>query len=181
MPVRIALAPRVVFALGLAVAGAGCRRIEPARLNPVRALKTGVGEGFTPPADGLLKPAQLDLYVRVRGRASGASLTDALAGTGADAVEFAWIHARIREALLTLDADRVAAAASEAYARGLAALRDARKSARDPKTTARLDAEIAALERERATLRRANPASSAASRNAALLAPRRGQIETAAP
>lgn len=164
-----------------AVAATGCRRIEPPRLDPVRALKTGVRPAFQPPADGLLKPADVDLFLKVRGQARSSSEAEAFRATGADQAEFAWVRARLREALLALDADRVAAAASEAYARGLAVLRDARKSARDPKTGARLDVEIATLERERATLRKSHPVAASLARNAALLAPRRAEVEAAGP
>ena len=80
---------------------------------------------------------------------------------------------------MALDADRVFAASAESYARGIAAVREARKAARDPKTIARLDAEIATLERERGTLRRPGPGFPSISRNAALVSRRRGEIEAA--
>ncbi len=97
-----------------------------------------------------------------------------------DPAEFAWVRARIAEALLALDARQVSDAAAETYASALAHLRETRRAAKDPKTAARLDAEIAALEKERAALHRPVPAS-AASRNAALVAPRRAEIERAGP
>ncbi len=96
-----------------------------------------------------------------------------------DPAEYAWVRARIQEALLALDADRVAAASSEGYARAIAGVREARRSTRDPKIAARLDAEIATLERERASLRKTGPASGSLQRNAALVSPRRAQIEAA--
>jgi hypothetical protein len=95
--------------------------------------------------------------------------------------EFGWVRARIQEALLALDAERAASAAAESYARGTAALREARRATKDPKTAARLDAEIATLERERAGLRRAAPGSSGLARNAALVSRRRAEIEAAGP
>jgi hypothetical protein len=97
-----------------------------------------------------------------------------------DPAEFAWVRARIAEALLALDARQVSEGAGETYAAALARLRETRRSTRDAKTAARLDAEIGALERERAALRRPVPASPA-SKNAALVAPRRGELERLDP
>ena len=136
---------------------------------------------FQAPTDNLLTPAQVDLFLRIRASARGASLGEALAAAGADPGEFAWVRARLQEALLTLDADRIFAASAESYARGIAAVREARKAARDPKTIARLDAEIATLERERGTLRRPGPGLSSVSRNAALVSRRRAEIVAAEP
>ena len=176
---------RALLAAWLGIAAfalaAGCRRAAEVRLDPVSALKTKVRPAFAPPPDGLLKPAQLDLFLRVRGRGRGDTEGDALRALGADPIEFAWIRSRIQEALLALDADRVAAAASEGYARALAALRGARKAVRDPKTAARMEGEIATLERERATLRRSGAPATSLARNAALISPRRAAIETAGP
>lgn len=166
--------------LAVALAG-GCNRVDPPRLGAVRALRNGVRPAFRAPADGLLQASQVDLFVKVRARNRGVSLGEAVAAIGADPVEFAWVRARIQEAILALEADRVAAASAESYARGIAVLREARKTARDPKTAARIDAEIATLERERATLRRAGAGAAQLSRNAAIVAPRRAEIEAAGP
>lgn len=147
----------------------------------MRAIKARVAPAFQPPADGLLKPAQVDAFVRVRSRSRGGSVADALAAAGLDPLEFAWVRARIQEALLALEADRVASASLESYARGIASLREARKAARDPRTAARLDAELATLERERAALRKGGPPAASVSRNAGLVARRRAEIEAAGP
>ena len=175
---RLALLP--LAALFLAEIGA-CRRIEPHKLDPVRALKTGVQPAFKPPENGLLTDAQIQTFVKVRRGARAESEAESLRAIGTDPVEFAWIRARVREALLALESDRVTAAAAESYARALSVVREARRSARDPKTIARLDSEIAGLERERAALRKENPPSAALQRNAARLAPRRAEIEAAGP
>jgi hypothetical protein len=168
----------VLVLLALASA-AGCKRVAPPRLDAVRALRNQVRPAFEPPADGLLKPGDVDLFLRVRGRAKSVSVGEALAAAGADAGEFAWVRARIQEALFALAAERATSASADAYARGIAALREARKAARDPKVTARLDAEIATLERERAGLRRGGPGTAGLSRNVALVARRRVEIEAA--
>ena len=172
-----------ILLLGLAALAplSGCRRSERPKLDPVRALKSGVQPGFRPPADGVLTDAQIEGFLRVRRQAPAAEDRDALRAIGADPAEFAWVRARVREALLALEADRVAAAAGEAYARALAVLRDARRSARDAKTTARLDSELGAVERERASLRKNNALPPSVLKNAARLARRRAEIEAASP
>ncbi|HEY2797621.1 MAG TPA: hypothetical protein VGK26_07010 [Thermoanaerobaculia bacterium] len=166
--------------LVLAPCGA-CKRIEPPRLDALRAFQRVArpAPAFQPPEDNLLTAAQVDLFLRVRTGARAASLGEALTAAKADPGEFAWVRARIQEALLALDADRVFTASAESYARGLAALREARKAARDPKTIGRLDAEIATLERERGTLRRPGPGIASVSHNAALVSRRRAEIEAA--
>jgi hypothetical protein len=168
-------------AASLLAAAVSCKRIEPPRLDAVRAFNRVARPTFQPPTDSLLTPAQLDLFLKIRTAARGGALGEALTAAGADPGEFTWVRARIQEALLTLDADRVFAASSESYARGLAALREARKAARDPKTAARLDAEIGTLERERGTLRKPGPGLPSIARNAALVSRRRGEIEAAGP
>jgi hypothetical protein len=144
-------------------------------------LKRGARPGFEAPADGVLKPEQVERFLRVRGRARTESMAQALAAASVDPEEYGWVRARIQEALLALDTERVVAASSEAYARAIAGLREARRSARDAKTAARLDAEIATLERERANLRRRPPPPSSVQRNTALVSRRRSQIEAAGP
>jgi hypothetical protein len=159
----------------------GCRRIEPPKLDPVRALKSGVQPGFTAPADGLLTDAQIERFLKVKRQARDVEEPDALRAIGGDPAELAWVRARVREAALAWEADRVAAAAAESYARALAVMREARRSARDAKTIARLDSEIAALERERASLRKNNTLPPSVLKNAGRLAPRRAEIEAAGP
>jgi hypothetical protein len=172
--VRLAAAAILFFA----PCGA-CKRIEPPRLDAVRAFQRVARPAFQPPGDNLLTAAQVDLFLKVRTGARGVSLGEALTAAQADPGEFAWVRARIQEALLALDADRVFAASAESYARGIAALREARKAARDPKTLGRLDAEIATLERERGTLRRPGSGIASVSHNAALVSRRRAEIEAA--
>jgi hypothetical protein len=172
-----------ILLLGLAALPplSACRRIESPKLDPVRALKAGVQPGFTAPADGLLTDAQIERFLKVKRDARAVEGPDALHAIGADLAEFLWVRARVREALLAWEADRVAAAAAESYARARAALREARRSARDAKTIARLDSEIAAVERERASLRKNSTLPPAALKNASRLAPRRAEIEAAGP
>lgn len=181
IPIRVRVRILAAAALAALASGAACKRIEAPRLNAVGAFNRVVRPAFQPPTDSLLTPGQVELFLRIRTGARGGSLGEALAAAGADPGEFAWVRARIQEALLALDADRVFAASAESYARGIAAVREARKAARDPKTIARLDAEIATLERERGTLRRPGPGLPSVSRNAALVSRRRGEIEAAGP
>ena len=159
----------------------GCKRVERPRLDPVGAFNRVARPVFVPPSDGLLTPGHIDLFLKVRASSRGGTVGEALASSGADVGEFTWVRARIQEALMALEADRIAAASSESYARGIAAVREARKAARDAKTAARLDAQIAALERERATLRRPNAGIASVSKNAVLVARRRAEIEAAGP
>jgi hypothetical protein len=172
-------AGKTAAAILVLAACSSCKRIEPPKLDALRAFNRVARPVFQPAADGVLTPAQVDLFLKVRAGARAGSLADALASIGADPGEFTWVRARIQEALLALDADRVFAASAESYARGVAALRDARKAARDPQTIARLDAEIATLEKERASLRRPGPGLPSVARNAALVSRRRVEIEAA--
>jgi len=163
-----------------AVITVSCRKLEAPRLEAVRSLQAKVRPAFAPPADGLLKEAQIDAYLKVL-RASGRRPpADVAESMDVDPAELAWVRARIAEALLALDARQVTDAASETYAATLSRLRETRRAARDPKTASRLDAEIAALDKERATLHRPVSASSA-SRNAALVAPHRAELERVGP
>ena len=169
-----------LFAAIAAWSAASCRKLETPRLEAVRALQARVRPGFSPPADGLLTNAQIDDYLKVL-RASGRRPPSDVAGeVGVDSAELAWVRARIDEALLALDARQVTDAAAETYAATLARLRETRRTTRDTKAAARLDAEIAALEKERTALHRP-VAASAASRNAALIAPRRAELERVGP
>jgi hypothetical protein len=168
------------FAAVLAFAPA-CRRGEKTTaLDPVRAIRSRVEPRFRPPEDGHLSPAQIDLYLKVRGAGAGPE-ADAVRALGIDPVEFDWTRGRIAEALIALDARAVRESALEAYGKGIAALREARRATRDPRAAARLDVEIAALEKERASARRTEPLPPGVARNAALVAPRRAQIESVRP
>ena len=156
-----------------------CRRIERAKLDPVRALRSRVEPRFGAPADGLLTQAQVEMFLRVRRQVGSASVAEAARGMGIDPAEFVWTRARIVEALGALDSARVVDAAIESNTRALAALRQARGATHDPKAMTRLDGEIAGIERQRASLRKADPLPPQLRRNAALVAPRRAEIESA--
>ena len=168
-----------LLAVLAALSPASCRKIEP-RLDPVRALEARVRPRFSPPVDGLLKDAQIDLFLRVRQAAGRRPPSEVAEEMRVDPDELAWVRARIAEALLALDARQVSEAAADAYAAALARLRETRRTTSDAKVAARLDAEIASLEKERASVRRPVPAS-AAMRNAAVVAVRRAEIERVGP
>jgi len=161
---------------------AGCRRLEPETLDPVRAIRARAEPRFRPPDDGRLTPAQIDLYLKVRRAAGRGSDAEAARTLGVDPAEYAWTRARLTEGLAAYDGRRVSDDVGESYARSLAALREARRAAPDARTAGRLDAEIAALERERASLRRRPAdASPAAAANGALAQARRAEIESVRP
>jgi hypothetical protein len=161
--------------------GLGCRRIEPQRLDPVRAIRSRVEARFHPPESGQITNAQIDLYLRLRRAAGAGSNAEVAREAGTDPAEFEGVRGRIIEALQALDAKQVTAAAVEQYARAVAMLREVRRGVRDPKTAARIDGEIAALERERVALRRGEALAPQAVRNAALVAPRRAEIAAVGP
>ena len=168
-----------VLILAALPGGLCCRKIEPAKLDPVRALRSRVGPRFSAPADGQLTQRQVDMFLRVRGQTGSESDAQAARALGIDPLEFVWVRARIVEALGALDSRGVVDAAIESNTRALAALRQVRAATRDPKATARLDAEIAGIEKQRAALRKADPVAPQLQRNAALVAPRRAEIEAA--
>jgi hypothetical protein len=182
LPVTLGAMRRILAALTLVVLAAGpaCRRFDTRELDPVRALRGSVGPRFQPPADGLLTDAQVDMFLRVRKAAGRRPASEVAIETGIDPAEFAWVRARIAEALVALDAARVGDAAYETYGGALARLREARRATPDPRVASRLEAEIAGLERERATLRRSE-AAAPASRNGVRIAARRGELERAGP
>jgi hypothetical protein len=173
---------RILAALTLTVLAAApaCRRFDTHELDAVRALRGSAGPRFQPPADGLLTDAQIDMFLKVRKAAGRRPASEVATETGVDPVEFAWVRARIAEALVALDAKQVGDAAYEAYGPALARLRETRRTTSDPRAASRLDAEIATLERERATLRRTE-AAAPASRNGVRIAARRGELERAGP
>ena len=163
-----------------ALAASSCRKLEAPRLDAVRAFEAKVRPRFTPPADGLLTNAQLDAYLKVLHESGRRPPSDVAESMGVDPAEFAWVRARIAEALLALDGRQVSDTAAENLAAALSRLRETRRATRDSRTAARLDTEIAALEKERAALHRLVPASPA-SRNGALVAPRRAELERYGP
>jgi hypothetical protein len=172
----IGLAAAAVLSVPLAAA---CRKIDPPKLDAVRGLRRLVPR-FTPPVNGELTPAQLDLYLRVRRAGRHGSDIEAARALGIDAVEYVWVRGRVLEALAYLDTRRVQDGAAEAFTRSAAVLREARKESRDPKTSSRLDAEIAAADRERSAARRADPALAAGAVNAPKVAARRAEIDAVA-
>jgi hypothetical protein len=170
-----------VAGLALALAGTACGGGEKTTaLDPVRAIRKSVEPRFRPPEDGRLTQAQADLYLKLRGAGPGGEV-EAARTLGVDPAEVQWTRSRIAEALQALDARAVREAAVESYTKGIAALREARRVSRDSRTSARLDAEIAALERERTAARRTEPLLPGVAQNAALIAPRRAQLESAGP
>jgi len=173
---------RTIAALALAVLAAvpACRRFDTSELDAVRAVRARAGPRFQPPSDGLLTDSQVDMFLRVRRAAGRRPASEVATETGVDPAEFAWVRARIAEALVALDARQVGDAAYEAYGSAIARLRETRRATRDPRAVARLDTEIATLERERSTLRRTE-AASAASRNATRIAGHRAELERAGP
>lgn len=181
---RLGRMKRIGVALVLAAAacsGAACRKLEPRELDPVRALRARVMPDYKPPADGLLTAAQIDMFLAVRRAAGGESDLDAATSAGVEPGELSWVRARIVEALLALDGRQVTDTALESYASGLARLRETRQATREPRAASRLDLEIAAMEKERAALRKTVAESTAALKNAALVAPRRAEIEKLGP
>jgi hypothetical protein len=165
----------LLLALALLPAGA-CRKLESRDLDAVRALRARALPRFRPPTDGVVTDAQLDADVKLRRTAGNRPEAEAVAAVGADPAEIGWVHARIAEALLALDAKQVTETVSESYGAAIARLRETRRSERDPKTAARLDAEIAGLDRERATLRKGEGPGPAVARNAARIAPWRAEL-----
>ena len=174
------LASRTVLIAWALLAAAACRKLEPPKLEAVRAIQARVRPRFAPPADGLLTDAQIDAFLRVQRAAGRRPPSDVAEGMGVDPVEFAWVRARIAEGLAALETKQVSDAALESYAAAVGRLRETRRTIRDSKAAARLDAEIAALDRERATLGGPLPAT-AASRNGARLASRRTELVRVGP
>lgn len=162
------------------LAGFACRQSKqaerpvvaggPARLLPRR---------FEPPADGLLTDRHLDLYGKVRRAARDRSESDAARALGVDPDEFAWVRARIVEALVALDASRVRDASAQTYTRAIASLRTTLRSVRDPQTSRTVESQIAALERERSGMRHADPLPAALAANTRRVAARRSELEAA--
>jgi hypothetical protein len=179
------LLARALLAALLVLAAAACgRREQEVSLDAVRTLRSRVEGRFEAPADGRLREAQIDLYLRVRREAGPAgSNAEAARALGVSPAEFDWARGRIVEALLALDAQKATSSALESYGRSIAALREVRRGAGNaaPRDAAKLDGEIAALERERATLRASDPVAPGAAANAARIARRRTEIESVGP
>lgn len=136
---------------------------------------------FRPPADGLLKDAQVDRYTRVRRAARGRSEEEAARAVGVDPEEFVWVRSRIVEALVLLDTAQVRSGAEATYARTIASLKEAAGSVKDRETLRRLNEQVNLLERERANLKAPETPPAAVAANARRLAPRRAELEAARP
>ena len=162
----------------------GCRRAKSggAELSRGRAAapaEAALRPDFVPPADRLLTDRHLDLYVKVRRAARERSESDAARALGVDPDEFAWVRARIVEALVALDESRVRQAAAETYARTIASLRQTLRSVRDAQTARTVEAQIAGLERERAGMRAPDTLPVDIAANARKVAARRAELEAA--
>jgi hypothetical protein len=136
---------------------------------------------FRPPADGLITQTELDRYIRVRRGARGRTEVEAARAVGVDLDEYAWVRARVIEALVALDTRKVRAASEETYVKTIAALRRARQDSRDRVGQRTLEDQIAALERERASLKQIDTPPAAVALNAKRVAPRRAEIEALSP
>jgi hypothetical protein len=169
----------LVFLAVAAAAGTACRRAKPETGSGPRAPAALLPPHFEPPADGLLTDRHLDLYGKVRRAARDRSESDAARALGVDPDEFAWVRARIVEALVALDSSRVRDASAQTYTHAIASLRETLRKVRDPKTARTVEAQIAALERERAGMRRSDPLPAALAANTRKVAARRAELEAA--
>jgi hypothetical protein len=174
-------------ALAITLLFLSCRRAEksapvsPPAKAPLPSESLLPATGFQPPADGLLTEKQVDDFLRVRRAAKGRTDAESARALGVSTDEVAWTRARIIEALVALDDRRVRDASAEAYAKAIAALRQARQSTRDPARARTLDDQVAAMERERAAIRRGETPAPAAAENMRRVARRRAEIEALAP
>ena len=178
------LLPRAVsLVLLAAVAALGASSCRGEKPRPAAAIEGAGGllsAHYQPPPNGLLTDRHLDLYGKVRRAARDRSESDAARALGVDPDEFAWVRARIVEALVALDASRVREESGQTYARAIASLRETLKSVRDPKTSRTVESQIAALERERAGMRRSETLPAALAENVRKVAARRSELEATA-
>ncbi|HEX9689690.1 MAG TPA: hypothetical protein VGB47_11540 [Thermoanaerobaculia bacterium] len=175
-------APRLLpMLVAVAVLASSCRREEKRPPDSAGATSAGaiLHPHFETPIDRLLTDRHLDLYVKVRRAARDRSEADAARALGVDPDEFAWVRARIVEALVALDETRVREASAETYVRTIASLRQTLKSVRDPQTARTIEAQIAGLERERAGMRRPDSVPVDVAANARKVAERRAELEAA--
>ncbi len=159
----------------------GCRRPGAPAPGPSRAARLAALSRFRPPPDGQLTDAQLDRYLRVRRGPHGRSDLQAARAAGVDPDEYAWVRARVIEALVALENRKVRSASDETYARTIANLRRALQSARDRETQRTLEEQIAGLERERAGLKEMETAPISVTLNSKLIARRKLEIEALSP
>lgn len=163
---------------GAIVGAAGCREGKPAAAPRAGGAPALIAEPeFEPPTDRLLTARHLDLYVKVRRAAKDRSEADAARALGIDPDEFAWVRARIIEALVARDGARVRDAAAGTYDRTIASLRKTLESVRDRETARIIQAQIAALEHERGGMRRPDPLPSDIAANARIVGDRRAELE----
>lgn len=164
----------------------GCRflsKSSPAVSQRSRAAleRLALAPRFVPPADGLLTDAQIDRYLRARRAKAGQPEGQAARLPEMDRGEFAWVQARVDEAILASDARRVRAASEETYARTIASLKRARESVKDADTARTLGDQIAALERERALVKGTESLAPAIASNARRVALRRADFDALGP
>ena len=163
---------------GAVGAGVACRDAKPAAPTRAGGAAALVAEpGFEPPPDRLLTERHLDLYVKVRRAAKDRSEADAARALGIDPDEFAWVRARIIEALVARDEARVRSASAGTYDRTIASLKKTLESVRDRETARTIQSQIAALERERGGMRSADPLPNDIAANARLVGTRRAELE----
>jgi hypothetical protein len=169
------------FLLAATLTVTACGNGTPAAQRLTRAAaesaRRAVPVAFRPPADGLLTDAQIERYIRVRRAAKGRTDAQASRAVGVDPDEFAWIRARVAEALLESDRRRVRAASDEVYGKTIASLRETRRGIRDAATARSVDEQIAGLERERASIRKPETVAPAVGYNARKVAARRAEID----
>lgn len=176
--------PRILASAAICALALACGRSpagEGKTAAAVRSAAASVLQRFRPPADGVLTEAQIDRYLRVRHAARGRSDRDAARALGVDPEEFAWVRARIIEALVELETRRVRAAADATYARALASLRESRRGVKSGEAARSLDEQIAAMERERNATKREEPSPPAVIANARKITPHRAEIESVSP
>ncbi len=164
----------------VALSMAGCQEKPGRAPRPASAALKGLVR-FRPPADGLITEAEIDRYIRVRRGSRGRTEVEAARAVGVDLDEYAWVRARVIEALVALDTRKVRAASEETYVKTIAALRRARQDSRDRVDQRTLEEQIAALERERASLKQIDTPPVAVALNAKRVAPRRAEIEALSP
>ena len=104
-----------------------CRQEKPRPAAAAGRTRGLLAAHYQPPPDGLLTDRHLDLYGKVRRAARDRSEADAARALGVDPDEFAWVRARIVEALVALDGSRVREESGETYARAIASLRETLK------------------------------------------------------
>jgi hypothetical protein len=168
-----------LLAVALLLPQSGCRRERAAGKRAAASSVPLLPLKFEPPRNGLLTDRHLDLYVKVRRAARDRSESDAARALGVDPDEFAWVRARIVEALVALDESRVREASAETYARTIASLRQTLQSVRDASTARTIESQIGGLERERAGMRRPDPLPPALAANTQKVAARRAELEAA--